>query len=53
MEEFHYKIKGFRISEETFKSLQEIKRKHKKTYNLLFVDMIYHYKKYKKNGTYK
>jgi len=50
MRNMHYKIKGFRIAEKTFKSLQNLKRKHNKTYNLLFVDMISQYKKRKKNN---
>lgn len=43
-----YPIKGFRLAETTIKALDSLKRKTDKSYNLLMLDMIANYQRYKK-----
>jgi hypothetical protein len=46
-EKYHYPIKAFRLSKDTIAALNYLKIKSKKSYNLLFLDMIATYQKYR------
>jgi hypothetical protein len=43
---FSYKLKAFRLDDKTIKALGSLKSKVGKTYNLLFLDMIYSFQKH-------
>lgn len=46
-EKYHYPIKGFRLSINTIAALNFLKTQNQKSYNLLFLDMIATYQKYR------
>jgi predicted DNA-binding protein len=40
MRDKHYKVKQFRLSEEVYKKLSDLKNKKGKTWNLLFYELL-------------
>lgn len=44
----NYPLKGFRLAETTIKALAGLKEKTGKSYNLLMLDMVATYKRFKK-----